>query len=109
MRYEIADVVIVCRGAETIEDGMVAQVIDRDPIDNSYLLADMRDVGKANCDIPTLLNNPFKLKWVKTEYMKHVDFDKPKFKFFSFDMFVLTSLLGLLGYQLYDLIQRGIL
>ena len=87
-KFEIEDVVLIYKGAPTFVDGMVGQIIDRDPHDDSYAVADLRDIGKANRDIGVILNNY--TKWVSPDYMVKLSFDPPKLS-------LLTRLLKSLG------------
>jgi hypothetical protein len=74
--FNVEDIVIVYTGTPTFIDGSVGQIIDRDPNDNSYLVADLRHVGKANMDIGVIMKHYG--KWVKPENMKKISLDKPK-------------------------------
>lgn len=76
MKYKIEDVVLVYKDTPTFEEGTIAQVIDHDPNDDSYAIADLRDVGRADQDIMKILN--LYVKWVKPENMKLLTFNKPK-------------------------------
>ncbi len=75
--YKTQDVVLVYKGTPTFEDGMVGQVIDKDPNDGSYLVADLRDIGKADRDIGIILERYG--KWVKPEHMRKLEFEKESF------------------------------
>lgn len=74
--FNVEDVVLVYKDTPTFEDGAICQVIDRDPNDNSYAIADLRDIGKADRDISVILNRY--VKWVSPENMIKLEFDKPK-------------------------------
>lgn len=75
-KFSVEDVVLVYKDTPTFKDGTVGQIIDRDPHDDSYAVADLRDIGKADRDISTILNRH--VKWVKPENMVALTFDRPK-------------------------------
>jgi hypothetical protein len=79
-KFNVEDVVLVYKDTPTFKDGTVGQIIDRDPHDNSYAVADLRDIGKADRDIGTILNRH--AKWVKPENMTKLNFEKPKKNWF---------------------------
>lgn len=83
------DVVLVYKGTPTFEDGMVGQIIDKDPNDGSYLVADLRDIGKADRDIGVILERYG--KWVKPEHMEKLDFEG---KSFSVLPYLISSIIG---------------
>lgn len=76
MKYNTGDFVLVYKDTPTFKEGCLAQVIDRDPNDNSYAVADLRAVGLERGDIPSILNNH--VKWVKEEHLTSINFNKPK-------------------------------
>ena len=76
IKFEVEDVVLVYKDTPTFKDGTIAQVIDRDPEDNSYAVADLRDIGKANKDLGIILTHY--VKWVKPENMYKLSFDRPE-------------------------------
>ncbi len=74
-KFKTEDVVLVYKNTPTFEEGTVAQIIDKDVNEDEYLVADLRDVGKADRDIGALLQ--YHAKWVKAENMRVVKFSKP--------------------------------
>lgn len=101
--FNVEDVVLIYKNTPTFTDGTIAQVIDRDPNDNSYAVADLRDIGKADKDIGIILNRY--AKWVKPDDMVKLSFDKPKpeskFKVvMTVFYYVLCILVGVLGGKL---------
>lgn len=105
--FNIEDVVLVYKDTPTFKDGTIAQIIDRDGNEpNEYLVADLRDIGKANRDINVILNRYG--KWVKSENMHKLYFDKPKeSKFIKRSIIttiILTIGLGILFNPYYPLI-----
>ena len=76
MKFQVEDVVLVYKKTPTFEEGAVCQIIDKDPNDNSYAVADLRDIGKADRDIDTILRRY--VKWVNPENMSRLTFDKPE-------------------------------
>ena len=76
MKFNVEDVVLIYKDTPTFKDGTVGQIIDRDPNDDSYAVADLRDIGKADRDISIILNRY--VKWVKPEHMVKLSFDKPE-------------------------------
>jgi hypothetical protein len=75
-KFNVEDVVLIYKDTPTFLDGAVAQIIDRDPNDGSYAVADLRDIGKADRDINIILNRYS--KWVSPEHMVKLTFDLPK-------------------------------
>ncbi len=75
-KFNVEDVVLVYKNTPTFKDGAICQVIDRDPNDDSYSVADLRDIGKADRDIGIILNRY--AKWVKPENMKKLYFEPKK-------------------------------
>lgn len=95
------DVVLVYKDTPTFEDGMIGQIIDKDPNDGSYLVADLRDIGKADRDIGVILERYG--KWVKPEHMCKLEFEKQSS--FSVLPYIIGSILGgglVLGILAYD-------
>jgi hypothetical protein len=76
--FEVEDVVIIYENTPTFEGGTIAQIIDKDPNDNSYAVADLRDIGKADRDINVILQRY--VKWVDSQNMDKIDFKKPEYK-----------------------------
>ena len=74
-QFKTEDVVLVYEGTPTFEDGMVGQIIDRDPNDDYYAVADLRDIGKADRDIGVILERH--VKWIHPENMVKLEFDRP--------------------------------
>ena len=74
--FEIEDVVLIYENTPTFEEGAICQVIDRDPNDNSYAVADMRDIGKADRDIDVILRRH--VKWVSPTDMIRLTFNRPE-------------------------------
>lgn len=91
--FNVEDVVLVYKDTPTFEDGAVCQIIDRDPNDDSYAVADLRDIGKANKDIGVILNRY--AKWVKPENMVKLEFEKVEERHFFID-YILPVLIGIL-------------
>lgn len=79
--YKVADIVLIYRGTPTFEEGNVGQIIDRDPDNNDYLVAPLRDIGKVDGDINKILQRYG--KWVKPENMTKLEFDKPKLAWYK--------------------------
>lgn len=73
-KYKVSDVVLIYEGNKAFPDGTVAQVIDYDPHDDSYAIADLRDIGIAGGDIGKILNRG--LQWAKPEEMRKLTFKK---------------------------------
>lgn len=90
--FNVEDVVLVYKETPTFEEGAICQVIDRDPNDNSYAVADLRDIGKADRDISIILNRY--AKWVNPENMVKLEFDKPEDEGHFFIDYILPALIG---------------
>jgi hypothetical protein len=73
-KYKVEDVVLVYEQTPTFEHGAVCQVIDKDANAEEYLVADLRDVGKADRDINVILQ--YYAKWVKPENMRKLSFER---------------------------------
>lgn len=90
--FNVEDVVLVYKDTPTFKDGAICQVIDRDPNDNSYAVADLRDIGKADRDIAVILKNH--VKWVDPSNMVKLEFDKPEDESHFFIDYILPALIG---------------
>lgn len=96
-KFNVEDVVVIYKDTPTFNEGTVAQIIDRDPNDNSYAVADLRDVGKADRDIGIILNRY--VKWVKPENMQKLNFNKPKFDYLRLGfLIIMLAGAGGIGY-----------
>jgi hypothetical protein len=99
--FKVEDVVIVYKDTPTFKDGAVAQIIDKDPNDGSYAVADLRDVGKADRDIQKLLTRY--VKWVDPTNMSKIEFKKVEVtnkKPFILTLIVITTISLLLSIYL---------
>ena len=99
-KFNIEDVVLLYKGTPTFEDGAVCQIIDRDPNDESYIVADLRDIGKADRDVNVILRRH--TKWVKSEHMQKLEFDKleedDRLHFTAIQIFIIMAVtMSLLG------------
>lgn len=98
--FNVEDVVLVYKDTPTFKDGTIAQVIDRDPHDNSYAVADLRDVGRADRDISIILERY--VKWVDPKNMKLLTFDRPKQSNFKKNLLLGGLMVGsLVGFLVY--------
>jgi len=97
-KFKTEDVVLVYEDTPTFEGGAICQVIDRDPNDNSYAIADLRDIGKADMDIAIILKRH--VKWVKPEHMQLLQFKQPKMWDTKGKLIVLYVLAVTLGWML---------
>lgn len=76
MKYKQGDLIIIYKGSPTFGDGILGQVIDRDPMDKSYAVASLESVFKEKGDVPKLLE--YHVKWVAEDNINLINFDKPK-------------------------------
>lgn len=80
--FKPEDIVLVYTDTPTFEDGTVAQIIDRDPNDDSYSIVELKDIAKAKGNVIKLYDMA---KWVKPENMTKLSFVKPdKFSVLGF-------------------------
>jgi hypothetical protein len=76
MKYKSGDVLAVYLNTPTYEAGGIVQVIDRDPIDQSYLVAHLQEVGLCDFNVPVIRERY--AKWVKEENLQVINLNKPK-------------------------------
>lgn len=74
--FDLDDIVLVYEDTPTFEKGAICQIIDRDPNDGSFAVADIRDMAVAQYNLTKILNRYS--KWVKPEHMIKLEFKKPK-------------------------------
>lgn len=72
--FKLGDLVLIYEGTETFVDGALAKILDRDPEDNSFIVAPLEAIFAENGDVSKLLKEH--AKWVKTDNMKKLKFSK---------------------------------
>jgi len=91
------DLVLIYKGTDTFFDGALAKILDRDPDDNSFIVADLEAVYSEKGDVKKLLKHH--AKWVKQSNMKKVNFEKPAptFRLKVFYPFLIANILLLIA------------
>ena len=100
--YKVDDLVLIYEGTPTYEDGTLAKVIDRDisgewDPDPSYFVVTLEEVYSSGGDILELMGQA---KWVSSENLTGVDFEKPEVEESSFLNKYSIHLIGILAFTL---------
>lgn len=73
---DIDTIIIIYENTPTFENGAIAKIVDRDPHDESYAVAELSDIYKENGDITKILERH--VKWVKVHDFYPVYFERKK-------------------------------
>ena len=76
MKYKPSDLVKIYKDTPTFIDGQICVILDKDPNDGSLSVAPLEVTAMEEYDTMRLLQNHS--KWVETDRIEKITFDKPK-------------------------------
>lgn len=71
MKYQSNETCIVFEGHHVYDEGAVVQIVDRNPIENQYLVTTLQEVGKHEVDFNRLMQTTH---WVEEVDLRPITF-----------------------------------